>query len=216
MTYKAELNTNFYTSQNLNNVKLSKLINTNGTEIKQDKTNSNKFTVTCEVNLVELSDDFADDDYTQNENPGTADSPREVVISSKPTDEQQKKIDTYIDLYTNKLKGNGYEVKDNILYKDEDGNPVKQVTYRENANGDRQRVTIEYDEKGRVKSTYVEDITKGKDGKYRISDGDKHTFTYNDDGSVEISQSYEYGNVKVMVASVPVVIEPDGSTHPKY
>lgn len=139
-------------------------------------------------------------------NEGYLSNSREESVSSKPTDEQQNVIDNYVESALEKCPG---DVLDKVSYKDEDGNLLKEVVTKEDENGKKYSVTIEYDEQGRVSSVNRQCDEPG------TVDGMKTSFTYNEDGSIDVKQDSgaEQNGVRAsnLVYIEPQKINPDGS-----
>lgn len=139
-------------------------------------------------------------------NKGYLSNSREESVSSKPTDKQQDVIDNYVQSALDRYPG---EVTDQVTYKDEDGNLLKEVMKKEDENGNEYSVTIEYDEQGRVSSINRQCDEPG------INNGMKTSFTYNEDGSIDVNQSSgsEHNGVRAnnAVYIEPQKINPDGS-----
>lgn len=187
-----------------NDAKLSGIVKKSENTVKAflNKTNNlqYKLKATDENNLVEL------DETTENENveKGTLDKPREVVTPSKPTKAQEDKINEIKEHIENKTFGyKNLEVTDNVVYKDEDGNITKQETIKENKDGEKVKTTVKYDEKGRV--IYI-GTEKYKDN-YPI-DGEVVRFEYQEDGSIKMQRSYEWGQENDCIARSAVYIAP--------
>lgn len=138
--------------------------------------------------------------------------PREVIVSSKGTKEQQEYIDKKLEEAREATMGfEGLEEKDHVIYKDENGNKKEEKIVKKNdKTGDTVYITIKYDESGRPISTSVEKEIIGKDGKPGIVDGVQHSFKYDDEGNIIDQKNYGYGNVNILVAISPIKIGPDG------
>lgn len=160
--------------------------------------------------LVEIQDNFAED-----EDDGTITSkgtPREVVVSDKPNEKQQAALDGIIDGVIERTYGyENLEVVDNVVYKNEDGVPTRQEIIQKNDKGEEVKITITYDEKGRVQEVASTKINNG-----RACDGYKINIAYNDDGTITVQPHVAWENengagIEVMVYIYPITIDQDGN-----
>lgn len=144
-------------------------------------------------------------------------NPREVEDVDKPSEAQQEAIADYVEGEAQKTFGiSGLQETDNAIYKDSEGNVVKQVITRENSNGEKVITTIEYDQFGRVSKVSNKALkSTGKGGYYY--DGMISTFTYDPvSGSVTIQPEYaveDNNGVKAswLVYINPIIIDKDGN-----
>ncbi len=140
-------------------------------------------------------------------------SPRE--INTEVSEEQQKTVDNFVDSVTN-LTDND-EILDNVMYND--GNVKTQVVTKKTVNDDGtveyHKITISYDENGRVKSA---ETAEYPDENFNTAiDGYKIGFTYNNDGTITAQKDigWDAGNgsrIGVMVYYPPTIINQDGTT----
>jgi len=152
-----------------------------------------------------------DPDVPVNE-PGSADisAPREVTVGV--SEEQKTAVNELVDSVVNHFEGS--EVLDNVMYKDENGNPKSQVVTKKNDDGTYSKITITYDKSGNVKHAAA--IKYMDQNMSSPLDGYEITFQYNDDGTITAQPNYgwDVGNgykMNIAVYLYPITIEQDGS-----
>ena len=161
--------------------------------------NDNKVSSELKINPKYKADGDKNEGYLENA--------REETVSTKPTEEQQKVIDNYVQSALDKYPG---EVTDQVAYKDEDGNVLKEVVKKTDEQGRPYTITIEYDDQGRVSSINAQSDDLQK------ADGKKTVFKYNEDGTIDITQDSgadgpDGSRASNLVAMPSYTLNPDGT-----
>lgn len=157
---------------------------------------------------LELSDT---EEPVEDVKPNVIGEPREVTVGV--TEAQQETIDNMVENVMNHYGAK--DVLDNVMYKDENGNPKSQVITHKNEDGTYSKTTITYNEDGKIAKAAV---TKCSDEKCEnVLDGYYTDFEYNDDGTIKAQSNYGWTNksgakLDIMVYNIPTIIAQDGST----
>lgn len=132
----------------------------------------------------------------------------EVAQTPTITEEQQKRVDVYVNMAISDLEVQGFQQLDSKITTDENNNPTKEVINFKDSSGQRATITVTYDEQGRVKTLVKQGPTsKAKDRYIR-------EFVYREDGNVQVNKyigSFDGENGYFLERKYDL-IKPDGTT----